>query len=61
MNKLKALCGLIKISLKGVLIRIHVGHANQQIDDKSAVANLKKMVINVRPLEKVTFYHEVHI
>jgi len=30
--------------------------ANQQIDDKSAVATLKKMVINVRPLEKLSFF-----
>jgi len=55
-NKLKALCGLIKISSKAVLIRILVGHANQQIDDKFAVAILKKIVINVRPLEKVSFF-----
>jgi len=56
MNKLKALCGLIKISSKAVLIRIHVGHANEQIHEKFAVAVLKKMVINVRPLKKESFF-----
>jgi hypothetical protein len=47
---------LIKISSKAVLIRIHAGHAKQQIDNKSAVAILKKILINIRPLEIVSFF-----